>query len=55
MKNAMDEACSTHGRDKKYVESFGRKSWKDHSEDLGVDEGLLKWILKKQHAVYRLD
>jgi hypothetical protein len=46
MKSMMGEECSTHERDEKYVQSFGRKTWKTHSEDLRVDERLLKWMLK---------
>jgi hypothetical protein len=34
----MDEACSTYGIDKKFLQNFGRKNLeeRDHSEDKGV-------------------
>jgi hypothetical protein len=27
----MDRECSTHGRDEKYVQNFGRKTWKEET------------------------
>jgi hypothetical protein len=43
-------ACSTHGRDEKYITKFLSENPKgrDHSEDLGVDgRSILKCILGK--------
>jgi hypothetical protein len=30
-------ACSTHRINEKWLENVGRKTWKNHSEDLGID------------------
>jgi len=35
----MDGACSTHGIDEKYIQNFGRKSWRE--EPLGRPR--LRW------------
>jgi hypothetical protein len=32
----MDGACSRHGGDKKSIESFGWKDWRDRFEDIGI-------------------
>jgi len=43
----MVEACSTHGRDERCLQNFGRKG-RDHSEVLGVNRRIiLEWILGK--------
>jgi hypothetical protein len=45
----VDEACSTHRRDGKFIQNFGRKNrGENHSEDLGVDGRKIEEILKKQ-------
>jgi hypothetical protein len=38
-----------HGRDEKFIQSFGRKKRrKDYAEDLGVDVRIiLEWMLRK--------
>jgi hypothetical protein len=48
-RDEMGRPCSMHGRNLKYVQNFGRKPQRrEHSEDLGVDGRILKWILGKQ-------
>jgi hypothetical protein len=43
----MSGACSMYGRYEKRIQNFGRKTWKDHAEDLGIDgKTLLEWILE---------
>jgi hypothetical protein len=45
----MGEACCTHGRNEKLVQTFvGNLRRKDHSEELGVDGRIiLEMILEK--------
>jgi hypothetical protein len=34
----MGGECGTHGRNEKWINNFGRKTWREeNSEDLGVD------------------
>jgi hypothetical protein len=43
----MDGACSTHGRNEKCKQYFGRKG-RDHLQDRSVDwRIILEWILGK--------
>jgi len=35
----MDWECSTYGSDEKYVQTFGRETWKDNLGGLGMDGG----------------
>jgi hypothetical protein len=44
-----------HMREKRNSFSFGGKTWKkrEHLQDLGVDERILKWTLNKWDAIVR--
>jgi len=45
----MGGTCSTHDKDKKYLQYFGwNLKVRDHSEELGVDRTItFEWILGK--------
>jgi hypothetical protein len=46
----MGGKCSTHEKDEKHIQNFGRKNMKgrDHSEDVVEDARIiLKWISEK--------
>ena len=48
--NEMGVACSTYGREERYIQSFGgrKPEGKNHLEDPDVDGRIiLKWLLRK--------
>jgi hypothetical protein len=51
----MRWACSTHGRDEKCIQNFGRKNPKgrDNSKDVGVDGRIiLKWVSRNRGKIW---
>jgi hypothetical protein len=46
----MGRTCSTYGRNEKFVQNFGEKTWREETtqKNLGVDRRIvLDWVLGK--------